>query len=343
VTWIDDGALRHLRAVIDQPDLSGTRYLLLDTLGRGGMGTVYRARDTELDRDVALKVLSLPDPDHRLTRRIRAEAKILASLEHPGIVPVHDAGLLPDGRVFYVMKRVRGRRLDHLDTMTASTGDLVRTARRVCDPVAFAHAHGVIHRDLKPENVMIGDFGEVLVLDWGVAKVLGASASPPADEADEPADHATGDTATGESVGTPGYMAPEQQQGDAATADARADVYGTGAILFFLLCRRAPAGDGAHPSDDAAVRHALERRRPPLPRRLRAIVRRSLAADPAHRYPSIDAFAADLDRFLDGQPVAAHRENLAERTLAWISKYRTPVALVLTYIVLRIVFILLRR
>jgi serine/threonine protein kinase len=213
----------------------------------------------------------------------------------------------------------------------------------VCDPVAFAHAHGVIHRDLKPENVMIGDFGEVLVLDWGVAKVLGAPASPPADEADEPADHATGATATGDTVGTPGYMAPEQHQGDAATADARADVYGTGAILFFLLCRRAPAGDGAHPSDDAAVRHALERRRPPLPRRLRAIVRRSLAADPAHRYPSIDAFAADLDRFLDGQPVAAHRENLAERTLAWISKYRTPVALVLTYIVLRIVFILLRR
>jgi serine/threonine protein kinase len=340
VTWIDDDALRHLRAVIDRPDLSDTRYVLLDTLGRGGMGTVYLARDTALDREVALKVLTLPDGDDRLARRMRDEAGILARLEHPGIVPVHDAGRLPDGRVFYVMKRVRGRRLDQLDAAAMSIAELVRIARRICDPVAFAHAHGIIHRDLKPQNVMIGDFGEVLVLDWGVAKVAGALALEPAEGRERRTDRAgpaerSRHTAAGDAIGTPGWMAPEQHSGDAASADERADVYGVAALLFFLLCGGPPP-----PSDDD-VRAALERRRPPLHRRLRAILARGLAADPSNRYVSVHQLADDLDRWLDGEPVAAHRETLLERAGAWLSKYRTAVILVLTYIVLRILFIVL--
>ena len=350
MTWIDDGALRHLRAVLDTPDLAGSRYVLIDTLGRGGMGTVYRARDTELDRDVALKVLTLPDADDRLARRMRAEAAILARLEHPGIVPVHDAGRLPDGRVFYVMKCVRGRRIDQLDAAAMSVAELVRTVRRVCDPVAFAHAHGIIHRDLKPQNVMIGDFGEVLVLDWGVARVTGGTGSDTsaARNGDAEPDRGGagsgrldvhGATAAGDTIGTPGYMPPEQR-GRSAAADERADVFGIGGILFFLLCG-GPPGDVDGTGDDG-VRHALERRRPPLSRRLRAIVARCLAAHPDDRYPSVRHLADDLDRFLDGHPVTAHRENLLERTGAWISKYRTAVALVATYVVLRILFILLR-
>lgn len=334
MTWIDDDAVRHLRAVIDQPDLSDTRYVLLDTLGRGGMGTVYLARDTALDREVALKVLSLPDPDDGLARRMRAEASILARLEHPGIVPVHDAGRLPDGRVFYVMKRVRGRRLDQLDTAAMSIADLVRLARRICDPIAFAHAHRIIHRDLKPANVMIGDFGEVLVLDWGVAKVSREAQQEveraPMGEGTPPA----GQTVAGDAIGTPGWMAPEQRAGGAADADERTDVYGIAAILFFLLC------GGPPPDSDDAIRGALEQRGPPLHRRLRAIVGKGLSADAAGRYASITDLASDLDRFLDGEPVAAHRDTPLERAVAWLAKYRTAVILVLTYIVLRVIFIL---
>jgi len=142
------------------PDVSGTRYELLSVLGRGGMGVVYLARDTALDREVALKVVD----------REAGEARVLARLEHPGIVPVHDFGELPDGRVYYAMKRVRGERLDRWLTPDRGVGERLAVFLRVCDAVAFAHARGVVHCDLKPENVMVGEFGEVLVLDWGIAR-----------------------------------------------------------------------------------------------------------------------------------------------------------------------------
>src|SRR3954463_1377884 len=192
---ISEPALDRLSGMFQRPDVSGTRYELVSILGRGGMGVVYLARDTVLDRDVALKIVERPSDDAN-------EARILARLEHPGIVPVHDFGELPDGRQFYAMKCVRG---DRLDRWMASGRDL--SARlgvflRVCDAVAFAHAHGVVHRDLKPENVMVGEFGEVLVLDWGVESI----------------------------AGTPPYMAPEQG-GAAASVDYRADVFALGAML----------------------------------------------------------------------------------------------------------------
>jgi serine/threonine protein kinase len=167
---ISDAALRHLREMADLPDLTGTPYEILETLGRGGMGTVYLALDRRLDREVALKVAQLPEGGGEEVERLLREARVLARLEHPGIVPVHDAGLLPDGRAFYVMKRVRGLRLDE-HARGILLPERLRAFERVCEAVAFAHAHGVIHRDLKPENVMVGPFGEVLVLDWGVAKV----------------------------------------------------------------------------------------------------------------------------------------------------------------------------
>lgn len=162
----------------DEPDLTATRYEIVEAIGRGGMGTVYRARDRELQREVALKVLQTAAASERAAERLLHEARILASLEHPGIVPVHDVGTVSDGRVFYVMKLVRGQRLDahvrDLDTVAAR----LRIFDRICDAVAFAHAHGVIHRDLKPQNIMIGAFGEVLVLDWGVARLAVRVESP---------------------------------------------------------------------------------------------------------------------------------------------------------------------
>ena len=203
---LSDRQLDHLREVIDNPDLSETRYRLLHQVGRGGMGTVYLAHDAVLGRDVALKVLSGPQ-----------EALTLASLEHPGVVPVHDAGVLPDGRAFYAMKFVQGTRLDDYLAAGPSLADKLRTFLRICEPVAFAHSRGIIHRDLKPENVMIGAFGEVLVLDWGIAVRAHAGTDPIA--------------------GTHGYMSPEQLSG---ITDPRNDVYALGRILEHLATAAAP-------------------------------------------------------------------------------------------------------
>ncbi len=212
MTWLSDDAVARLRDVTEQPDLGGTRYRLVRELGRGGMGVVYEAYDSELDRAVALKVT---DVTSRVAERLAREARIVARLEHPGIVPVHDVGTLADGRIYYTMKLVRGVDLRAWATGDRSRTDALRLFTRVCEAVAFAHANGVVHRDLKPENVMVGEFGAVLVMDWGVAH---AADDPVAERA---------------IVGTPGYMAPEQSRGE--LADARADVYALGAMLSFLV------------------------------------------------------------------------------------------------------------
>src|SRR5580765_675311 len=162
---IPEPAIDRLAAMFRNPDVTGTRYELVSVLGRGGMGVVYLARDTALDRDVALKIFDRPPGEAN-------EARLIARLEHPGIVPVHDFGELPDGRLFYAMKLVRGDRLDRWMAAGRDISERLGVFLRVCEAVAFAHAHGVIHRDLKPENVMVGEFGEVLVLDWGIAREL---------------------------------------------------------------------------------------------------------------------------------------------------------------------------
>jgi serine/threonine protein kinase len=223
--------------LLGPPDLSGTRYQLVSLLGRGGMAVVYLARDTTLDREVALKVLDWK-ADDASAARLAQEARILARLEHPGIVPVHDFGQLADGRMFYAMKRVRGEPLDRW----AHGRDLherLNAFLRVCDAVAFAHAHGVVHRDLKPANVMVGEFGEVLVLDWGIARVRGQS------------------EAGGVVAGTPDYMAPEQARGD-RRVDERVDVFALGTMLAGLGDgRKALSAIAAKAtSPDAADRYA---------------------------------------------------------------------------------------
>jgi tRNA A-37 threonylcarbamoyl transferase component Bud32 len=170
--YLSDKALTRLRTSTELPDLGGTRYRLIAQMARGGMGVVYAAEDERLQRRVALKVLEVPGFDGDLANRLMREARVLARLEHPGIVPVHDAGTLADGRVFYAMKFVEGQRLDqHIESL-ASAPDRLRIFLRICDAVAFAHARGVLHRDLKPANIMVGSFGEVLVMDWGLAKLL---------------------------------------------------------------------------------------------------------------------------------------------------------------------------
>jgi serine/threonine protein kinase len=296
---ISEPALDRLSAMFQEPDVAGTRYEIVSVLGRGGMGVVYLARDTVLDREVALKIVEPPSTDAN-------EARILARLEHPGIVPVHDFGQLPDGRLFYAMKRVRGDRLDRWMAAAHTVTERLGVFLRVCDAVAFAHVHGVVHRDLKPENVMVGEFGEVLVLDWGIAQMRGAGRGVRG--ADATSDHTPRAIA-----GTPDYMAPEQARGDAI--DHRADVFALGAMLQAIA--------------DAAP--------------LAAIARKAQSADPADRYQDVPALAADVGRFLEGRAVEAHRESIVDRLGRFGRRYRLPILLVLTYLVARLLLLWLAR
>ena len=324
---ISEPALDHLAAMFRGPDVSGTRYELVSVLGRGGMGVVYLARDTALDREVALKVVDRPSEDDGIAARLAKEARILARLEHPGIVPVHDFGELPDGRLFYAMKRVRG---DRLDRWIAAGRD--RTARlavflRICDAVAFAHARGVVHLDLKPENVMVAEFGEVLVLDWGISVVLrrdlglGLRDSPSESEPNSWAEskplipNHESHPGNAQIAGTPAYMAPEQSRGD-ADVDHRADVFALGVMLSAVA------------ADSAA---------------LVAIARKAGSPAPGERYQSVAALAADVSLFIAGEAVGAHREGVIDRLARFGRRYRLAILLVVAYLVVRVLLLWLAR
>jgi serine/threonine protein kinase len=207
---LPDRTLAHLCEVVTQPDLAGTQYELIDFVGRGGMGAVYRVKDTRLERQVALKVLDFPEP-------ALAEARLLAQLEHAGIVPVYDAGTLADGRPYCAMRLVDGIRLDVFLRPQRTLSERLSLFEKICEAVAFAHNRGVIHRDLKPENVMVGPFGDVVVLDWGVA--IWKETDPK------------------NIAGTPRWMAPEQAAG--GPVDRRTDVYALGLILKETLAELA--------------------------------------------------------------------------------------------------------
>lgn len=292
---ISDRAIDRLREAAAWPELDA-RYEITGIAGHGGMGTVYVARDHVLDRDVAVKVLDVADQKGSRAMRLQREAHILARLDHPGIVPVHDAGTLADGRAFYVMKLVKGRRLDELNRDGVALADRLTTFGRILDAVAFAHAHGIVHRDLKPENVMVGGFGEVYVMDWGVAQEDGAERE-------------------GVIVGTPGFMAPEQERADAAV-DPRADIFALGAMLAQLIGEAPPA--------------------------LGAIAGKAGNAAADHRYQTVEAMAADVMRFRNQERVEAHQESALERMIRLYRRYELPILLLLAYVVMRFVLLVWR-
>lgn len=303
---IAGGGAAHLSESGDDETIVSTaadgRYLLGEQLGLGGMGAVHACWDLALEREVAMKVAHAPDGAGRreFMERLRAEARVLARLEHAGIMPVHDVGRLPDGRVFYIMKRVTGQ------TLAALLGDRkavmplahrLDVLERVAEAVAFAHAQGVIHRDLSPANILVGRFGEVLVTDWGVARRLAGDADVP-----EP---------PGTVVGTPGYMSPEQARGDTARVDRRSDVYALGALIRLAAGAECP---------------------PPI----RSVIARCQASDPEQRYPHAGAVLEELRRYRTGERVLAHEENLVTRIGRRLRPWRVPLALMGAYLVMRV-------
>lgn len=334
--WLPDRTVERLCRVADLPDLAGTRYELIQKLGQGGMASVYLAKDRVLGREVALKVMNDANPDPEAASRTALEARIIAGLEHPGIVPIHDMGVLPDGRTFYAMKRVQGARLDAFVAGGRDVATLLGIFQRVCEAVAFAHARGVLHRDLKPQNVMVGSFGEVLVMDWGIAKLLKHPPMEPTSDGQQmPAlERVSAATEHGTVMGTPGYMAPEQARGDSAAVDERADVYALGGILGFMLARASPAAGQQDRSE--AEREAFPRS---VRRELRAICRKSRATDPNDRYASVNELSADIANFVAGRRVRAYREGILGpiRRAAW--NYRTPIVLVTAYLLMRILLL----
>ncbi len=341
--FLSDKTLERLRDAADIPSLEGTRYVLMDRVARGGMGVVYAAQDEKLRRRVALKVLDAPERSGELARRLVREAQVLANLEHPGIVPVHDVGTLQDGRVFYTMKFVEGQRLDKYIQAVPAVPDRLRLFLRICETVAFAHARGVLHRDLKPPNVMVGPFGEVLVLDWGLAKILreapsangdigSQAANPPRGSALSANGHETEHSTTngrGTVMGTPGYMSPEQARGENDALDERSDIFSLGAVLRFLLTEVSPAS----------------RQQPsrPIDKSLEAVCAKAVAALPEHRYPTVTDLATDVSRYLDGFPVSARKETLMDKAARFYRRHSVAILLIAAYLLMRVVLLFISR
>jgi serine/threonine protein kinase/Tfp pilus assembly protein PilF len=339
----------------------------LAKLAHGGMGIVYRAFDPRLSRHVAIKALAEPyraSTDYR--QRFLEEAHITAQLQHPGIPAVHEIGTLPDGSPFLVMKLIKGRDLGHLleerPDLEHERGRFLAIFEQICQAVGYAHDRGVLHRDLKPANVMVGAFGEVQVMDWGLAKVQGPGRpqAPPTQEVvankthirDPRSDSSDGETLTGTMLGTPAYLAPEQAAGAVEAIDARADVFGLGAILCVLLTGQPPyVGDSVDMIRRLALRGELDEAYARLERcgaepGLVALARRCLAAKPSERPAHAGVVAAEMSRLqsqaeeraraaeLDRVQAQAEREKALTRVTEERKRRRAQLALAATLLVL---------
>jgi WD40 repeat protein/serine/threonine protein kinase len=303
-------------------------------IASGGMGLVRRAHDTRLDREVAVKELLADTPER--AARFEREVLITARLQHPSIVTIHAAGRLADGRPFYAMKLVDGQPLEEVVKRTANLADrlaLVPRVLTVVEALAYAHGKRVIHRDLKPSNVLVGQFGETVVIDWGLAKDLAAAAAKGANggagdagllSAPPQTPSSSTETVAGAVLGTPSYMAPEQADGKSVSE--RADVYSLGAMLYHVLAGAPPYQAKSSAEVIAAVRAGppspLEVRAPQAPAELCAIVRRAMARDPVERYPTAREMADDLRAFLNGQLVGSHRYTTWQRVRRWAGRHR---------------------
>jgi hypothetical protein len=305
----------------------GERYRLGAEIGRGGMGRVVEAFDTELGRTVALKEV-LPTHSPSITKRFQREVRITARLEHASIVPLYDAGTTADGRPFYVMRRVSGRPLDELIARAHGLPErlaLLPNVLAAIDAIAHAHRRGVIHRDLKPANILVGELGETVVIDWGLAKVIGEEDSI---EPHVPAAADSLQTQAGAVFGTPGFMAPEQARGDELGPGS--DVYALGATLYQLIAGKPPVrGTSATEVIASTLQHAivpLETAAPNAPAELATIITKALAPEPSQRYVDAGALGEDVRRFTTGQLVAAHRYTRRQRLVRFARRHRAALS-----------------
>src|SRR5215472_451249 len=317
-------------------------------IGRGGMGEVYRAHDTRLVREVAIKVLpcfssapseqpasekaAAPDQceevfegllarDESLRRRFESEALLTARVQHPAVVPVHERGQLPGGQPFYSMKLISGRSLRELIGERKTLAErmaLLPNVIAVADALAHAHSRHVLHRDVKPSNIIIGEFGETVLIDWGVAKHL---VNGSAESRRGSSTSSSEETALGTIIGTPAYMSPEQAQGK--PVDERADVFSLGATLYHLIAGRAP-----YEGDTAAILPRVARgdyaplSEGQVPGGLAAIVNKAMEPEPSRRYPTARELTEDLRRFQTGQLVLSHRYSARELVVRWARRHR---------------------
>lgn len=294
------------------------RFRLLGLLGEGGMGRVLLARDPDLQREVALKVLrERKKRKAELIDRFLGEARLTAQLQHPNIVPVHELGVTEDGTLFFVMKRVQGESLARvLRRMSKERGSsesarrrrrLIDGFRQICFAVAYAHQEGVLHRDIKPSNIMLGPFGEVLLMDWGLARFADGSREMPDDSSFE-VDVERPVTRIGARLGTPGYMSPEQLRG--GELDARSDVWSLGVVLHEIVSgRRALRGNALErllESDEPVHAPLAPRGEPALSDELVEICQRAMSLDPDDRYPDARALADAVAEFLEGAKRTEH-------------------------------------
>ena len=348
---------------LSTPGSVGSRFQILHAHARGGIGVVSVAFDAELQREVALKQIkteSADDPDSRA--RFLLEAEVTGRLEHPGIVPVYGLGFDNQGRPYYAMRFVRGITLEEAITKYhANDAGRGRTSQErilelrqllgrfvnVCHTMAYAHSRGVLHRDLKPANVLLGPYNETLIVDWGLAKVLGRNQVPPAPADDGPdrqkpsrpsriipplGQSSSTETVAGAAFGTPAFMSPEQAEGQVDRLSPASDIYSLGAVLYCLLCGRPPFESTWCEVTSLLAQVKNGEFSPPrqvhsgVPKPLEAICLKAMARCPEDRYAGAKDLATDIERWLGDEPVAAYREPRWARTLRWGRRHRPLVA-----------------
>ncbi len=332
---------------------------VLGLLGAGAMGEVLIAKDPGLNRIVAVKRLHKEASKRQsMLRRFYTEAQVTAQLDHPSIVPIHGIVDIGDETLAYAMKLVRGRTLeDYIDETKAmwtagridETHNLTARLERflhVCDAMAYAHERGILHRDLKPENIMVGAFGEVMVMDWGIAKVLANSAIEELDDTSIPMPKGAKGTKVGTVMGTPRYMSPEQAEGAIDTMDSRSDQYSMGLILQELVSLSPAIKENleleqalhwARTAKRLPIKHFHRKGR--IPREIAAAIDKATNKKPKDRYKDVSAFAEDIRRYARDEAPLAKPDNIFQRTQRFISRHRTATIVMLMTLMMGIVFV----